>query len=398
MRKNFVLALAAVFLLFGLTAGLSAQETEDVSGTDVPEADGAGEMEAGAEESADDGEAGAAGEADGADAAAEEGGDAIADEAEEGEESEDAAEEAEAPEEAEADEDGEAEGVTHANGLTTTLAWYGGAAFEFKEDYKHSIKVPFGGTGMLTEGNNLTVDLKAGVSPVAVTPGIDLTVTPVAVLQFMVGGEVGSGWYFSPLGVNGVGVLDDAADANEYSKEPFSGFKLKGKVGGAFQFDTGAVVPGDWTNVVIRTYHEAYYQQLTSAEAGDFWEYETGKDNWNGWKYYANYLLGYRTPAVPVLDLAGCLFESETALTRRGESPSADGGWGSDFWDLKIAGLVNMQFNDSHGLASLVQFNRSPNYEQENPDEVDRPDRTIDPSNPAVWGFYRVAFQYTWSF
>ena len=288
--------------------------------------------------------------------------------------------------------------ITQGNSLTIPFAYYGGASVEAKAEYAHTWKIPFGGTGMLTKGNNMQLKLKGNLSPVALSGGFDITATPLAVLQVTAGVQAGSGWYLSPLDVNGVGVLEDAENENSYSKDAFNGIMLKAKTGAALQFDTGAVIPGDWTSVLMRSYNEIYYHALTSAETGDFWVFEGVKDNLSGLKYYASHVLGYSTPAIPVLDLIGCMLETETYISHRNDSPAAEGGWASDFWDNTLSALVNFKLTDTQNLAFLAQFHTTPNWNEENPDTIDRPDRTINSSNPTLWKFKRVVLNYSISF
>lgn len=149
----------------------------------------------------------------------------------------------------------------------------------------------FAGMHPLTENNNLRLDLSADITPVSVNGTAEFVLTPVAFLQLVAGGAIGSGWNI-PLadglrinepGRNPDGTLDGS---NELTGDAFDGFVWTVKGGGVFQFDLAAVKPGDWNHVVFRTYHGLRYRALTTAGADDSWVYEndTGEER-NGWWY-----------------------------------------------------------------------------------------------------------------
>jgi hypothetical protein len=78
--------------------------------------------------------------------------------------------------------------------------------------------------------------------------------------------------------------------------DPLGGVYYKGRAGAALQFDTGVIFPGDWTSVLLRTYHEFMYQGYTGAKAGEAWEYESSGAKVNGFNYKGEYLVGYKLP------------------------------------------------------------------------------------------------------
>ena len=165
------------------------------------------------------------------------------------------------------------------------------------------------GEGMLTRGNNLKVKTVVGVSPIASTVSVDAVLTPVAVAELSLGGAVGTGWDFSPLGNEGlrIGASDDT---DTYVSDSLGGAYLKARAGAALQFDTGAVFEGDWKSVLMRTYQEMSYQMYTGAGSGDWWEYESSGARTNDFEYRAEYVVGYRMPLI--VNLVGLMLEVET--------------------------------------------------------------------------------------
>lgn len=165
------------------------------------------------------------------------------------------------------------------------------------------------GEGMLTRGNNLKVKTVVGVSPIASTVSVDAVLTPVAVAELSLGGAVGTGWDFSPLGNEGLRI-GASNDTDTYVSDSLGGAYLKAKAGAALQFDTGAVFEGDWKSVLMRTYQEMSYQMYTGADSGDWWEYESSGARTNDFEYRAEYVVGYRMPLV--VNLVGLMLEVET--------------------------------------------------------------------------------------
>ncbi len=169
---------------------------------------------------------------------------------------------------------------------------------EAKMEAGYTLKIPMlEGEGPLFSGNNLKVKGLLGLSPVAATVGIDAVLTPIAVLELTLGGALGTGWDFDAMEISGLLKGPGAVDAGvALTADPLGGVYYKGRAGAAFQFDTGAIFPGDWTSVLLRTYHEFMYQGYTGAKAGEAWEYETSGAKVNGFNYKGEYIIGYKLP------------------------------------------------------------------------------------------------------
>ncbi|GAB6089933.1 hypothetical protein [Spirochaeta dissipatitropha] len=265
---------------------------------------------------------------------------------------------------------------------------------EAQLSYMAAWRLPLGGTGLLTSGNNIDMRLNTVLNPVSVSGGARVIITPLAILELETSASIGSGWYLAPLDVNGLGVLQDPAN-NSYSTGAFDGYVLKTHGGAAFQFDTGAVIPGDWSSILLRSYHGAHYQQYSKASNLP-WEYMASKNQLNGLRYHADHFIGYQLHAVPILQIVGVLLSQRTAITDRDSSTAASGGWGSDIWNVELGGLAAFTPAQGHSLAVLVQWERSANWS-----DADRErglfDRSLNPSDPVRWAFWRAALSYTLS-
>ena len=169
---------------------------------------------------------------------------------------------------------------------------------EAKMEAGYTLKIPMlQGESALFSGNNLKVKGLLGLSPVAATFGVDAVLTPIAVMELTLGGSLGTGWDFDAMELSGLlkgaGTVDSGITL---TADPLGGVYYKARAGAALQFDTGAIFPGDWTSVLLRTYHELMYQGYSVANKDEAWEYETSGAKVNGFNYKGEYVVGYKLP------------------------------------------------------------------------------------------------------
>jgi hypothetical protein len=258
---------------------------------------------------------------------------------------------------------------------SSSVTLIGSSAPEIQVEAKYSIKQPvLVGQGALTSGNNIKLDLVGKASPVSVNAAATAVLTPIAILEFSVGGQVGTAWTF-PLGdLYGIQISPDVGVSNT-EEDPLSGIYYKGKAGAAFQFDTGAVFPGEWSSVIIRVYQEIYYRAWTGAEDDQMWDYELSGGLVNGLNYYGSYFLGYRMPII--LNTIGLLLETDTY--------NIDGDYYDDtFYTLGI--IANFGLTDTLSMTLIPQWNTK---------DTDA-DTHYTETRDLGWG--RFAFQFTWRF
>jgi hypothetical protein len=253
----------------------------------------------------------------------------------------------------------------------------------------HTIRVPFlAGSGSLTSGNNVSFSVTGAISPVSARLEGEATLTPIAFLNVFAGAMAGTGWDIGLF--NGMGLNADGSGVPESAS--LQGAVLKSWIGGTFQFDLAALVPGDWTHVVTLLSPRLQYAWFSGAERGQAWMFEADiGENFNGWKLLGNYFLGYQMPLV--LNTVGVLLQTEQNLGYvRDLSPLAVGGWASDFILITISPVLNFKLSERSSLAALVQFRRERLYTAnsvfyayfENRDYVG-----------VYWDFYRIAFSYS---
>jgi len=273
---------------------------------------------------------------------------------------------------------------------STTLNYVLATTLETKAKLIETVTIPLlVGKGVLTSGNNLQVKTAAEFSPVSVNGTAEFRLTPIAFLQFVAGGSVGTGWNI-PI-ANG---LRKAERVNAHDLE-LTGGALNGMVwsvkgGGLFQFDLAAVIPGDWNHVVFQTYHEAKYRALTSANSDESWLYESDSgENRNGWNYYGSYFLGYQMPIA--LNTAGVLVEEDLSLY----NTNGRSFWGDDLPRWTFGPIFNFTVTKDLALAFLVQARTMRNFTDETKDFTFYQNRQVTDSNQLRVEFYRAALNLT---
>ena len=228
---------------------------------------------------------------------------------------------------------------------------------EAKLTLGQSFTVPFlQGNNPLTQGNNIKFDLKAEITPIAMGLISGITWTPIAIFEVSAGGSVGSGWNVGDS-ITGIGlnVPKYDEDTGQYTTsvdgERFDGTFSGVHFGGAFQFNFGAIFPGDWNQVLLRSYHQMGHRTYSRAGPGDPWFFENDYgENQNGWRYNASYFIGYRMPLF--LNTIGIMADMEKYLY---DTPGG-GAWGDSLarWDLGL--LMNFTIIENMSAAVLTQF------------------------------------------
>jgi hypothetical protein len=112
----------------------------------------------------------------------------------------------------------------------------------------------FQGSNFLTQGNNLKTSVFYNITPVSMNSGLDLILTPIAFAQIKAGASIGTGWNFPALNLapHAWGINRPQADnTGLIDGKPFEAVISEFYGGAVLQFDLGAVVPGDWTHLLI---------------------------------------------------------------------------------------------------------------------------------------------------
>lgn len=252
---------------------------------------------------------------------------------------------------------------------------------------KYTLPTPIG-TNPFTSGDNVCFDAYLEVTPVSVKPGLNISFTPVAFLVFSAGAEAGTGWNL--LGIEGMAAWDPTVESHFGSLTPFTSMYYHFWTQGTFQFDTGALIPGDWTHVVMMYSYKAEYVGITGQNAQDLWLWQTSGNQVNGWKYYQNAILAYQMPLV--LKRAGVMAEFAGYYS---DSVFANAAYQGDFMRIDVSPLLQFEFGAKDSLAVLFNFATRRGYASEYEKSFEE---TFLTTISSEWYFNRIALSWTHNF
>lgn len=288
--------------------------------------------------------------------------------------------------------------------LTTAAADYLEREIEPGEDHFASVAGPFNGAKAATTFNakytiptplgthwlvkDATVDLTGSfeLSPLSIRPQLKAEFTPVPFLVFSAGGSIGTGW--NPLGFDGMSIYNFKKQEYE-ALTPFAHYYYDFWASATFQFDTGALIEGDWTHVVMLATYQWIYKGITGVDDGDIWEWQVIPGEANGWQYYFTGVLGYKMPLT--LQMVGFMAELYGHFDRsdfdkgiRKTGKTFDG----EFMWIDLSLLLDFKLNDKNGLKTLftIEGDRSFATPHEKSDEEPLLLKT-----GREWSFYRIA-------
>lgn len=284
----------------------------------------------------------------------------------------------------------EPEPVSRGGSRSLGTSW-GGA--EFKAIYEYQWIVPafrWGGDALFAD-TNVTIRSRTGMSPISASQAVGVTATPIAFLNAYAGASIATGWNLHVL--NGLGKVDRAT--GEVDDGSFSGVVTRAVLGGTFQFDVAAVIPGQWNHVVIVVSPQFTYSELSSADSTTAWSFENDEGaNYNGWSRQITAILGYQPPFSSI-STVGLLYDSEeligSAVARAEESAFApfDAGFRTDRFglliDLRLGGLRR------HSVTVIPQIQRNRLISDETVFNAGLQRRETIGS---YWDFYRIVLQY----
>lgn len=242
----------------------------------------------------------------------------------------------------------------------------------------------------MVSGNTLRFYGAFELSPVSVEQAIGVSFSPIAFLNFDIGTSIAAGWYFEPLGIQGLAVWDQAA--NEYKNMTTGLFEAWFQ--GTFMFDLAAIIPGDWNHVVTMDSFKVYYSGLTTGgENGRPWLYQGSGEKANGWKYLASFLIGYQMPIV--LQTVGVQAELEGYLNANEAYNEIYHDMNPGFMTVHISPIMVFEFTEKDALTLQVRFSSRQSFTQTYSDKSER--LQLDYVG-REWYFDRIALSYKHSF
>jgi len=268
---------------------------------------------------------------------------------------------------------------------------WGGAEFKAIYEYQWIVPAFRWGRSTLFADTNVTIRSRTGVSPISASQGVRVTATPIAFLNAYAGASIATGWNLGVL--RGLGKVDRAT--GEVDDRSFPGVVTRAVLGGTFQFDVAAVIPGQWNHIVIVVSPQFTHSALSSAGGSSPWSFENDDGaNYNGWSRQVTAILGYQPPFSSI-STAGLLYDSDeligSAVARAEESALApfDAGFRTDRFGL----LIDLRLGESrrHSVTVIPQIQRNRLISDETVFNAGLQRRETVGS---YWDFYRVVLRY----
>lgn len=252
---------------------------------------------------------------------------------------------------------------------------------------QYTMPVPFS-DHFLFSGNTLKFNSSLELSPVTVKPSFGITFAPIAFLEFNTGLSVASGWPL--MGVSGLASWDSSS--KQFNDFTFNAAYIEAWFQAVFMFDLAALFPGDWNHVVTLNTFKASYNHIThGGENGNPWMYQGGGEKYNGWSYYASFILGYQMPLV--LQTIGI----QTELEGYFGNPANDSfsAMNPEFMAISVGPVAIFEFNENHSLSIQLRFSSRRAFAENITSKDDYFNATY---TGREFFFDRLGFQYTYYF
>ena len=234
-------------------------------------------------------------------------------------------------------------------------------------------------------GNNIAFKLGAELTPVTLEGKFDVVWTPLAFLEVYGGASIGSGWKLS----NWHGLSLNENKNGKTHKVPINFQKAfySANFGGALQFDLGAIIPTDWTHIIMRTDQYFLYRGVAGLNSLESWVIlDDDGENRNGFTYCASYVLGYQMP-LPMNMIA---FRLETKKTFFSVPDGVDKStWGEDRFNMLFGPIISFKPIDKLTILLIAQWKNVRSYTNDD-DTTFYQIRTIDKNKGDKVIFRRV--------
>ncbi|UTC74312.1 hypothetical protein E4O03_08665 [Treponema sp. OMZ 792] len=241
----------------------------------------------------------------------------------------------------------------------------------------------------LMKDNHINFKIGAEISPVSLGAVTGITWVPVAFMELYTEATVGSGWNIpvKPKDIIGIGINENDSGKTHKKNLVLTNAVYSFSLGGALQFDLGAVIPHDWSHVVFRMDQYALYHAMTGVSPETSWIYKDDSgQNRNGWKYQASYLIGYKMPIF--LDLAALKIDTEKKLYASPKDLDRK-TWGEDLIYTTFGPIINFNIKKDYNILLLAQWHTKPLYKGGSNDDFYQT-RILDTDKKTYVKFYQV--------
>ena len=255
-------------------------------------------------------------------------------------------------------------------------------------DASYKFNTPLGENFLLKDAN---VVLTGGIelTPLTFRPKVSVEFTPVPFLVFKAGASVGLGWNIGD--VKGLCELDEITfDYENLSTFSHPYYDLWASA--TFQFDTGALIPGDWTHVVMLASYTTTYSAIAGLDSDAIYIWQNSKNKVRGLSYEFQGILAYQMPLV--LYRAGLMYKMNGYYDGSNYG-IYDDNFDGTFAEISISPLAQLKFGEKDELAVLVDFSSRRSFDAEISKESESLLRN---KLGREWFFKRLALSWTHRF
>lgn len=291
--------------------------------------------------------------------------------------------------------------------LTTDFAYYPASEIIPGRDHFSRIVGPYSGVEACTTlnagykintplGENWLVKdacvlLGAGfeLTPVSVKQKVSVDFQPLPFLIFRAGASLGLG--FNYLGLEGI------AEYNPLTREYETLSSINHPyydlwASATFQFDTSALIPGDWTHVVLLASYTTVYTGVAGLTKSNIFEWQCSKYKACGLAYDAQVIIAYQMPIV--LRLAGIMTKCVGYYdgTVYGEFDKTFDG---SFAEISISPVFQFCFSEKDNVTLLFDFSSRRSFATKINNNTDM---LYTQKTGREWFFKRLALSWTHRF
>lgn len=276
-----------------------------------------------------------------------------------------------------------AEKKTHFAPLTGA---YSGAEARVCGDVDYKIATPLGSNWLVSDAN-VVLNGSLELTPISIKPSVKVAFTPVPFIVFSTGASFGYGWDLPALNFKGMAVYDstekDYVSVNTIFYEWWAQ--------GTFQFDTGALFPGDWTHVVMLYSYRISYENLAGIADNSIFTWQGSGEKVAGLQNYQSAIIAYQMPLV--LYRVGAMLEIGGYFNGEG-LPSA---YDPSFKSISISPLAQFKLSEKDTLNVLCSISSRRCFE--NVPAEDSKTQTFELTKTSrEWYFNRIALSYSHTF
>ena len=299
------------------------------------------------------------------------------------------------------------ESLPYSLSLTTDFAYYPKSDFITGGTHFSPITGPYAGVEMAATFNGsytfntplgehwLLKDAKVNLSggleltPVSLRPKIGVEFVPLPFLILRAGASIGWGWNY--LGLEGLAEFNKIT--HEYDAlSTFSHPYYDLYAGATFQFDTGALIPGDWSHVLLVASYNMVYLGMAGVDKNTLFEWQCTRTKTQGLAYEGQVLLAYQMP-LP-LKVAGIMFKS-VGYYDGSVYGEFDDGFDGDFAEISLTPVLQFELGEKDSLSCIFDFSSRRSFETEFNNEYEMLTSNV---SGREWYFKRFALSWTHRF